>query len=275
MQGLHLGDARELLPLIPSESVDCIVSDIPYRIIAGGVRIVAQDDEMGGVLNKRDYSKADPKGCLDRGKIRKAVSDGTNCSNKWLKKNGEVPNAVKNGKMFAHNDIEPKEYLHELYRVLKKGTHCYLMINARNLSNLQKEAEKVGFVFQNLLVWKKQNATPNKFYMQSCEFILMLSKRPARNINNKGDWNVFFDLNEVGKKEHPTQKPISLYKKMILNSTEVGDTVLDMFCGRGTIIPACIQTDRKYIAFEIDEEYHQMAYELEKQSLGNVGLFGG
>ena len=48
MQGLHLGDARELLPLIPSESVDCIVSDIPYRIIAGGVRIVAQDDEMGG-----------------------------------------------------------------------------------------------------------------------------------------------------------------------------------------------------------------------------------
>ena len=270
-QGLHLGDTRELIKKVPNESIDCIVSDIPYRINAGGVRIVPQDDEMGGILNKRDYSKTDPKGCLNRG--RRVVSDGTACSDRWVKKNGEVPNAVKNGKMFAHNDIEPKEYLHELYRVLKKGTHCYLMINGRSLANLQKDAEDAGFVFQNLLVWKKQNATPNKFYMQSCEFILMLSKRPARNINNKGDMNIFFDLNEVGKKEHPSQKPIPLFKKMIENSTNKGDIVLDPFAGRGTIIPACIQSERKYLAFEIDEEYYELSKRTEQEALGNVGLF--
>ena len=116
-------------------------------------------------------------------------------------------------------------------------------------------------------------ATPNKYYMQSCEFILMLSKRPARNINNKGDINIFFDLNEVGKKEHPSQKPIPLFKKMIENSTNKYDIVLDPFAGRGTIIPACIQSERKYLAFEIDEEYYELSKRTEQEALGNVGLF--
>ena len=54
MTGLYKGDIRELIKKVPNESIDCIVSDIPYRIIAGGVRIVPQDDEMGGVLKQED-----------------------------------------------------------------------------------------------------------------------------------------------------------------------------------------------------------------------------
>jgi len=50
------------------------------------------------------------------------------------------------------------------------------MVNARNLKDLQQAAEDVGFLFQQLLVWKKGNATPNRYYMNQLEFILMPRK---------------------------------------------------------------------------------------------------
>jgi DNA modification methylase len=54
------------------------------------------------------------------------------------------------------------------------------MINGRNLKELQQEAENVGFQFQNILVWNKGNATPNRYYLNACEFILMLRKGNAK-----------------------------------------------------------------------------------------------
>jgi site-specific DNA-methyltransferase (adenine-specific) len=266
------GDSRELLKQLEDESIDCIVSDIPYKIIAGGNRVVYEDEE-GNIINK-DYSKTDPKGVLGRGRIvKKVVSDGHPVSNKGIKKDGSIPCAVKDGKMFDYNDIEPKEYLEDLYRVLKKGTHCYLMINGRNLANLQKDAEEVGFVYQNLLIWDRGNLTPNRYYMQGAEFILMLSKRPHRPINDMGSSNIIKIPNEVGKKEHPTQKPVALYNYLIKNSTNRGDIVLDPFAGRGTIAMSCIQLDRKYIGFEIDDDFYQMSLENIKKAKGEVGLF--
>ena len=228
---------------IPDESIDLVVTDCPYHIVAGGVTIVERSDEASGVLGKRvkqgTMAKESSKhislsGCLSDIEIR---SDGTRCSNSWIKKDGAVPSALKSGKMFAHNDIEFSEWLPEVYRVLKKGTHCYIMINSRNLKELQAEAEKVGFVFQNLLVWDKSNmsGTPNKYYMQKCEFILMLSKRPARNINDMGTSNLLKCPNILGKgeKNHPTEKPVSLMRVLIENSSQKGDTVLDPFTGGG------------------------------------------
>ena len=172
--------------------------------------------------------------------------------------------AVRSGKMFEHNDIKFSEWLPEVYRVLKKGTHCYIMINSRNIKELQQEAEKAGFVFQNLLVWNKSNSggTPNKYYMQKCEFILMLSKRPARNINDMGTPNLLSVPNIIGKGEeghHPTEKPIELLKVMIRNSTNVGDIVLDPFAGSGSTLVAAKQLERQYIGYEIDEKYYKLA----------------
>lgn len=253
---IHLGDTRELIKKIPDKSIDCIVSDIPYKIIAGGVKIEEFDTECGGIFNKRT-----------------AKSDGSKIGNKWQKKNGEIPSAVRQGKMFAHNEIKFNEYLSELYRVLKKGTHCYLMINGRNLADLQKEAEKAGFVYQNLLIWEKKNYTPNNFYMQGAEFILMLSKRPARHINNRGSKNIIKIANEVGKKVHPTQKPISLMRFLIENSTNQNDVVLDPFAGSGSTLVACIQSQRQYIGFEIDEMYYNISIQRIEEAKGNVGLF--
>jgi site-specific DNA-methyltransferase (adenine-specific) len=257
---VYLGDCLDVMATLPDESIDCIVTDCPYHIIAGGVRIEYAGDECKGILNKRDYSKTDPKDCLNRGKI--VVSDGTVCSNKWLKK-GDVgiPSATKNGKMFEHNDIKFSEWLPEVFRVLKKGSHCYIMINGRNLSELQSDAEKVGFEYQNLLAWVKNNATPNKYYMQGMEFILMLSKRPAKNINNMGTKNYFQIPNIIGNKVHPSEKPVDLMAVLIENSTLPNEIVLDPFGGGCPVAVACINLNRQYICIEKDELYFDIANE--------------
>lgn len=271
MNQIYNIDCMEGFKKLQDESIDLIATDCPYLIISGGVRMVDIDDECKGVLSRRDYSKTDPKGCLSRGK--KVVSDGTKCSNKWLKKNNtDIVCAVKNGKMFNHNDITFKEWLPEAYRVLKKSTHCYIMINSRNLKELQIEAEKVGFVFQNLLFWNKGTATPNKYYMQQVENILMLSKRPARNINNMGA-TTLISIPNVRNKLHPTEKPVKLMELLIKNSSNINDIVLDPFMGSGSTINACINTKRQYIGFDIDKEYFDIVEDRIKKAYGKVGLF--
>jgi site-specific DNA-methyltransferase (adenine-specific) len=249
--------AVSFMKRVPDECFDLIVTDCPYKIIAGGIRKVYEGDECGGVLNKRDYNKTDPKGVLSR---KRFVSDGTDCSNKWIKKGlNDVVCAVKSGKMFDHNDIKFNEWLPELYRVLKKGTHCYIMVNSRNLKELQIEAEKAGFEFQNLLVWDKGNRTPNKYYMQQVEYILMLSKRPAKNINDMGSGNLITIPNIIGNKVHPTEKPVALMKHLIKNSISKGEIIYEPFAGSGSACVAAKELSIDFVATEIDSQYCEIA----------------
>jgi site-specific DNA-methyltransferase (adenine-specific) len=237
----------EFMANIETESVDCCITDCPYKIISGGARKEVLGDEPTAMMNHRDYSTTDPKGCLNRGKTID---------------NLEVQNNVKNGKMFANNDIGFAYWLPELYRILKNKTHTYIMVNARNLKDLQVEAEKAGFIFQNLLCWSKNTQTPNKYYMQSAEFILMLRKGNAKNINNMGTKTVLSIPNFTGKGEkglHPTQKPILLLEILLLNSTKENDVVIDPFCGSGSLALTCQKHSRNFLSCDIDSEYTDMA----------------
>lgn len=61
------------------------------------------------------------------------------------------------------------------------------------------------------------------------------------------------------KTEHPCPVPVKLMERIILLTTNEGDTVLDPFMGSGTTAIACINTNRNYIGFEIDEKYYNIA----------------
>ena len=54
---------------------------------------------------------------------------------------------------------------------------------------------------------------------------------------------------------HPTMKPIRLLAKLILNSTDEGDVVLDLFGGSGSTLIACQQTGRRACLMELDPRY--------------------
>lgn len=54
---------------------------------------------------------------------------------------------------------------------------------------------------------------------------------------------------------HPTMKPIKLLAKLISNSSNKGDIVLDLFGGSGSTLMACEQLDRICYTSELDPRY--------------------
>jgi site-specific DNA-methyltransferase (adenine-specific) len=58
---------------------------------------------------------------------------------------------------------------------------------------------------------------------------------------------------------HPTQKPLKLMQALIELTTLPQQLVLDPFCGSGTTLVAAQQLDRRYIGFELDPTYAQIA----------------
>ncbi len=58
---------------------------------------------------------------------------------------------------------------------------------------------------------------------------------------------------------HPTQKPIEVMEWIINRLTNEGDLVLDPFCGSGSTGIACLNTNRRFIGIELDENYFNIA----------------
>lgn len=177
------------------------------------------------------------------------------------KRNSGQPSGIldaNDGKIFRHNDVDMSVCMKELYRVLKQGTHCYVMTNVLNLKDMIVYAEQAGFKLHNILIWKKNNVTPSQYYMKNAEYILFIRKGKAKYINNIGTKTVL-EVNNIRNKQHPTEKPIELMRILIENSSNVGDVVLDPFVGAGSTALASIETKRNFIALEIDEEYVAIA----------------
>lgn len=63
------------------------------------------------------------------------------------------------------------------------------------------------------------------------------------------------------KYNHPCPVPVKLMERIILLTTNEGDTIIDPFMGSGTTGVASLNVGRKFIGFEIDTEYFDMAQE--------------
>jgi DNA modification methylase len=67
--------------------------------------------------------------------------------------------------------------------------------------------------------------------------------------------------NDDPDKFHPTQKPVELFEWLINTYTNENEIVLDNCMGSGTTAIACLNTNRKYIGFESDNEYYKLSEE--------------
>ena len=219
---LFNADCMDILPLIPDNSLDCFVSDVPYKLVQGGVTGKLSAKITGVALNFENKNT----------------------------KNG-------NGN-FDHNEIKFSEWLPNVFRILKDKSHCYIMVNDRNLQELLNEATKSKFKLLNVLVWNKNNAMPNHWYMKNAEFIVMLRKGGAKYINKQGTKQII-QIDNVSKKSHPTEKPINLMKILIENSTNENDIIIDTFMGSGTTCLAAKELNRKFIGIEKEVKYYELA----------------
>lgn len=165
---------------------------------------------------------------------------------------------------FKHNNVKAEEYIPELYRVLKEGSHCYIMTNHVNLYEIMTVAQDSGFHFIKSLIWDKGNKIMGQCYMSQFEYILFFRKGKHKKINNCGTSDILSIPNkklkdEHGNNYHDTEKPVELMKILIENSSNIGDLVVDPFVGIGATALACKLTDRRFGGCEIDEKFFNTA----------------
>lgn len=172
---------------------------------------------------------------------------------------------MRSGNVFKNNNIKIYNWIEEVYRVLKDGSHCYLMCNNKNLHEFLDAAKNAGFHFVKSLIWVKNNKIMSQMYMSQFEYVLFLRKGTAKRVNDCGISDVLF-FDNPKQKDHPTQKPVELFSLLIRQSTKDGDVVLDPFMGTGAAAIACQHTSCDFIGIEIDPEYFAIA----KEKVDNV-----
>lgn len=116
-----------------------------------------------------------------------------------------------------------------------------------------------------ILTWHKLNPSPltNNNYLPDTEYILFFREKGVRLYGSYNTKRKYY-LSSTNKKDkekysHPTIKPLELIERHIINSSKEGDLVLDCFCGSGTTLVGAINQNRRYIGFEIDKSYYEIA----------------
>ena len=179
---------------------------------------------------------------------------GKSCRPNWMPNN--MGDSVFDSKLLSTVD-----WFAECYRVLKDGTHFYTFTNTNDIQEYLVTAQSVGFKLHNIITMIKTTGMPNRWYLKNCEIILFFRKGKAKPINDmtSRDWcNADMPTQKTGKL-HITQKPLDVIQKLVTNSSEEGELVLDPFMGSGTTGVAARNTNRRFIGIEQDAGYFDIA----------------
>ena len=139
-----------------------------------------------------------------------------------------------------------------------KGS-IYIFCSTEQVSDIRKTMVQHK-MSTRLCIWEKTNPSPmngDKIWLSGVE-CCVYGKFPKATFNEHCK-NTVFRFPCGRNKLHPTQKPIELFEKLILASSNEGDMVLDSFMGSGTTGVACKNTNRNFIGIEKDEKYFNIA----------------
>ena len=155
-------------------------------------------------------------------------------------------------------------YIDECYRVLNTHGSFVVFNDWKNLGDIAKYAEGLGFVTKDLLRLEKKNPMPrnrDRRYITDYECAIWFTMPKAKWIFNRQDkaYQRPKFVHSIDKGLHPTQKSLSLMVDIINIHTNEGHTILDPFMGSGTTGVACMNTNRGFVGIEMDDNYFQIA----------------
>lgn len=164
------------------------------------------------------------------------------------------------------------------------GSLHFICMDWRHIKTLLCVAEDLYSECKNICVWNKQLGGMGSFYRSQHEFISLFKKGKEKHINNvelgrhgryrtniwdyPGVHTVNHHKEEM--KLHPTVKPVSMIADAILDSTDNGDIILDMFAGSGSTLLAAERTDRRAYVIELDAHYCDVILHRFEQMTGIV-----
>ena len=234
------GDCLELMKSVPDGSVDMILCDLPYGTTACKWDTIIPFEPLW-----EQYERI----IKDNGAIVLTASQpfasALVMSNPksyrhswyWNKITGSNPMTAK---------YKPMPVVEEVL-VFSKKTVSYMPImvdadpkNMRKRDGVYKNSK--GIIGENITFKSSKTHDESRRYPKN---LLTYS-------NRKGE------LHNVNRL-HPTQKPVTLFEYLIKTYTNEGETILDNCMGSGTTAIACMNTNRNYIGFEMDETYFNLA----------------
>lgn len=234
---IQQGDSHELIKLIPDHSVDFILTDPPYNL--------AQHST------------------------------------------GNIPLA---GRSAMNNDLapwdliefKPEEWIDEFIRILKPNGNLFIFTSYNQIGKWYELLDH-KFDATNFMVWHKTNPAPKVFkagFLNSCELIYTCwNKGHVWNFINQAEMHNFLESSicmypeRLKYPKHPTQKPVSILKKLIAIASNEDAVIFDPFMGVGSTGVAAMELNRKFIGFEISPEYFKAAENRLKNTNMQLTLF--
>lgn len=153
--------------------------------------------------------------------------------------------------------IFTQDWLAPILPHLSKKNSVYIFNADKMLFALKVGMDAAGVRFSQLVIWVKNHAVVGrKDYLPQHELIVF-GWFGAHAFRRSKDKSVIFYPKPNKSPYHPTTKPVGLVRRLILNSTGIGDAVYDAFGGSGTTLLACEQLKRRCFMVEQDEGYCQ------------------
>ncbi len=180
------------------------------------------------------------------------------------------------------------DVLGKVNQLTADGGSIYFMQREKNTEEVLKALRQAGWTYQNLIIWKKRtSAVPSaKRYGKQYQVLAFATKGTKPRVFNKlrVDYpllpeykyerenglfvtDVWDDIKELtsgcfageealrdknGKRLHEQQSPVALLLRIILSSSNVGDTILDPMAGTGPTLVSALQLKRNSVGIEID-----------------------
>lgn len=171
---------------------------------------------------------------------------------------------------------EFNEYFNQISRVLKPNSACFIMCDSDTMFAIKPIGEKY-MKFWKPIVWNKMSRGMGYHFPAQTEFILYFEKGKRKlNKNSTHDFisipemvnygietiefeeynqltlDDFYECKRIRSSyAYPTEKPVELIEKFILEASNEGDWILDFMMGSGSTMEAAIKHGRSFIGCDL------------------------
>lgn len=231
---LYCGDMLEIVPTLEPQSVDALLTDLPYGTTACKWDTIIPFDDLWQCVKH----VLRPRGVFVTTASQPFTSALVMSNPEWFRYEW----IWMKDKATGHLDAQRRPMRrHENIIVFSENGHQY------NPQIFPKPK-------QNIRPISRRAASDNygKFKEIAERLIPLDMSYPQSvlqiNTTNHGE-----------RGEHPTQKPVALYEYLIRTYTNPGDVVGDFCMGSGTTGVACVNTGRRFVGVELDANYYEIA----------------
>jgi DNA modification methylase len=148
-----------------------------------------------------------------------------------------------------------KDWIEAVTQHLERKNTFHIFGADKMIFALRDGMASAGVKFGQLLVWVKTSSIVGRMDYSPQHELIAYGWYGTHEFLKSKDKSVIVHPKPNRSPRHPTTKPLGLIRRLVLNTTRVGDTVFDGFLGSGTALHACQQTKRICVGIELSPDY--------------------